>query len=149
MEAFREARLRRWRRQAVTIARAIRAGSARAKAAPPRVPRVDGAALRDLVAEAPADAQLVEIAVKRPVWTTTSVRVAAGERVTWLSWGFAYAVKPLGIGVWPRNVLLGRVGGGASAGRRRIRLLFVQDESTVEDRDDCRFLGKRESSVAK
>jgi hypothetical protein len=37
----------------------------------------------------------------------------------------------------------------ASVRRRFWLLLLVQDESTVEDRDDCRSLGKRESSAAK
>lgn len=113
MEAFREGRLRRSVRQAVTIARAVRAGRARVKAAAPRAPLIDGPALRDLVAEAAADAQLVDLACNRPQWTTSGLRVAAGEQVTWLAWGFAYVIKPLGIGVWPRNALGGRVTGGA------------------------------------
>jgi hypothetical protein len=129
MDAFREPRLRRSRRQAVTIARAIRAGRARAKAAPPQVPQVDGAALRDLVAEAAADAQLVDIPVNRPPWATTGVQVAAGEQVTWLAWGFGYAVKPLGIGARPRNLLHGRVDGGAAQASTRDTLTFTADRS--------------------
>ena len=46
MDTFREGRLRRSVRQASTIGQAIRTGRARVKAGPPRVPRVDGGALR-------------------------------------------------------------------------------------------------------
>jgi len=49
--AFRETAYRRWRRQASTLARAMRAGRARAKSDPWRhVAPVDGQALRDLAA---------------------------------------------------------------------------------------------------
>jgi Protein of unknown function (DUF3047) len=129
MDVFREARLRRARRQAVTIVRAIRAGRARAKAAPPQVPRIDGAALRDLLAEVATDAQLVEIPVNRPPWTTTRVQVVAGEQVTWLAWGFVYLLKPLGIGAWPRNMLVGRVAGGTAQQSARDTLTFTADRS--------------------
>ena len=59
MDAFREHRLRRTARQAVTIGRAIRAGRVRAKMAQAQVPHVEGAALRDVLADVAADAQLV------------------------------------------------------------------------------------------
>src|SRR4051794_28450373 len=100
MEAFREPRLRRARRQAVTVARAVRAGRARAKATHPPRP-VDGEALRHLIAGAGADARLVEIPANRPPWTATGLRAAAGEPVTWLAWGRAFVVKPLAIGIGP------------------------------------------------
>jgi hypothetical protein len=111
MEAFREARLRRARRQAVTLARAIRAARARVKAEAPRPP-IDGVALRDLVAEVAADARLVDVPVNRPPWTAAGIHVAAGERVTWLAWGAAYVARPLGIGFGPSVVVVGRVGDG-------------------------------------
>src|SRR5438067_2216825 len=95
-DVFLEGRLRRSVRQAVTIGRVARAGRARVKAGAPQVAQVDGAALRDLLAEAAAEARLVDIAVNRPHWTTTDVQAGAGEQVTWLAWGLAYVVKPLG-----------------------------------------------------
>jgi hypothetical protein len=70
MEAFREARLRRTWRQALTVARAIRAGRARIRAEAPRR-RIDGVALRDLLAEVAADARLVDVRVSRPPWTAS------------------------------------------------------------------------------
>ena len=127
MNAFREGRLRRSIRQAVTIGQAARAGRARVKAGPLQVPQVDGAALRELLAEAAADARLVGIAIKRPHWTTTDVRAGAGEQVTWLAWGFAYLVKPLGIGVWPRFALGGRVQLGAVQRSARDTFTFTAD----------------------
>jgi hypothetical protein len=87
VEVFREARLSRARRRAVTIARAVHAGRARMKASPRRAPGVDGAALRDLVAEVAADAEVVDVPVNRPPWTSTRLEVAAGDQVTWLGWG--------------------------------------------------------------
>jgi len=57
--AFRETAYRRWRRQASTLARAVRAGRARAKSDPVRnVAPVNGEALRDLAATVAADARL-------------------------------------------------------------------------------------------
>jgi hypothetical protein len=51
MDAFREAAYRRWGRQAWTLARAVRAGRAHARADPARaVAPVDGETLRDLAA---------------------------------------------------------------------------------------------------
>src|SRR5687767_9473024 len=100
MEAFREARLRRARRQVVTLARAVRAARARTKAQAAQ-PRIDGGALRDLLAERAADARLVEVRTDRPPWTAAGVRVARGEQVTWLAWGAAWVAKPMGIGWGP------------------------------------------------
>jgi hypothetical protein len=74
VEVFREARLLRARRQAMTIARAVRAGRVRAKASPLRGPNVDGAALRDLVSEVAADAELVDVPLVAPVLRQTRAR---------------------------------------------------------------------------
>ena len=127
MEAFRETRLRRSRRQAVTIGRAIHAGRARAKSAPQQVPPVNGTALRDLVGQVAATAEFVEIPVNRPPWTTTSLRAAAGEQVTWLAWGFGYIVRWLGIGAGPPNLLHARVGGGAVRASARDTFTFTAE----------------------
>lgn len=126
MDAFREARLRRSRRQAVTIGRAIRAGRARAKAAPPAA-HVDGKALRDLVGEVAATAVLVEIPVNRPPWTSAGLRAASGEQLTWLAWGHGYVARPLGIGAAPANLVHGRVSGGAVHASARDTCTFTAD----------------------
>jgi hypothetical protein len=124
--AFREPRLRRARRQAVTLPRAIRAARARIKAEAPRPP-VDGVALRDLLAEVAADARLVDVQVNKPPWTAAGVHVAAGEQVTWLAWGAAYLARPLGIGWGPAFMLLGRVGDGPAQDSARDTLTFTAD----------------------
>lgn len=129
MDAYREPRLRRSLRQAATVARAVRAGRARVRAAPPQAARIDGPALRDLLAGVAADAQLVDFPCGRPPWATTGLRVAAGEQVTWLAWGLAHVVKPLGIGARPRNVLVARVGGGALAESTRDTFTFAADRA--------------------
>lgn len=127
IEAFSETRFRRLRRQAVAVARAIRAGRARATAAA-QVPQVDGAVLRDLVAEEAAGAQFVDIPVNRSSWTSTSVQVAAGEQLTWLAWGFAHIIA-LEIGGGPRNLLCSRVSGGAVQQSTRDTLTFTADRA--------------------
>lgn len=127
MQVFRESRLRRSRRQAVTLARAVRAARARVRLAP-GMPRVDGAALRDLLTEVAADAQLVEIPVNRPPWTATGLQVAAGEQVTWLAWGSVYLARPLGIEAGPRATLRGRLAGGAAHASSRDTLTFAADD---------------------
>jgi hypothetical protein len=151
MEAFREARLRRARRQAFTIARAIRAGRARIKAEAPQ-PWIDGVALRRLLTEVAADARLVDVPVNRPPWTAAGIQVAAGERVTWLAWGAAYLARPLGIGWGPSLVLVGRVGDGPALDSARDTLTFTADrEGPVElasrfpgePRDDGSFVTDR------
>src|SRR4051812_44240089 len=96
---------RRVGRQAVTLARAGRAARARTKASPPQAPDVDGAALRALVAEVAADAELVDVPVNRPPWKRTRLEVAAGDQVTWLGWGLVHLVKPLGLSAPSRVVL--------------------------------------------
>ena len=109
--AYREGRFQRMRRQAVTISRAVRAGRARVRATVADA-TVDGEALRDLVAEAAAEALLVEVPVNRRPWTATGIRVSRGEAVTWLAWGRAYLIRPLGLGAGPSLGLLGRVEDG-------------------------------------
>lgn len=84
--AFRETVYRRWRRQASTLTRAVRAGRARAKSGPGRdVAPVDGQALRELAATVAADAQLVRVPVNQPPWTPTGLAVSTGEDVSWLA----------------------------------------------------------------
>src|SRR4051794_6198261 len=113
MEVFRESRLRRARRQAVTVMRAIRAGRARVRSSPVAEPDVDGAAVLACLADACADARLIEVPMNRPPWRSSGVQVSAGDRVTWLAWGVAPLVKPLGAFVPVEAVLGGRVSGGA------------------------------------
>jgi hypothetical protein len=116
----------------VTIARAVPAGRARVRAAPVD-PDVDGEALRSLVAEAAAEVRLVEVPGNRPPWTTTGMRAASGEPVTWLAWGRAYLIRPLGLGVGPSLGLLGRVQGGPSQMSPRETFTFTADrDGTIE-----------------
>lgn len=129
MEAYREGGLRRPLRQAATIARAVRGGRARVRATPPLAPLVDGPALRDLLAGVAADARLVDFACSRPPWTKTGLRVATGEQVTWLAWGVAHLIKPLGIGARPRLVLGARVSGGALQQSARDSFTFTADRA--------------------
>ncbi|HWS47436.1 MAG TPA: hypothetical protein VN636_16355, partial [Acidimicrobiia bacterium] len=131
MEAFRTHRLRRALRQTATIGRAVRAGRARSKARPPHAAEVDGTALRDLVAQTGADAQLVHVVVNRPRWTQTNVRAGAGEQVTWLAWGRVHVIKPLAIGVAPRFALAGRVRGGAVQQSGRDTFTFTADRDGI------------------
>lgn len=126
MEVFREPRVRRARRQAVTLTQAVRAGRARAKAAGPPPP-VDGEALRVLLDEAAEEARLVEVPANRRPWTATGLRVSAGQEVTWLAWGRAYLIKPLAVGVGPSSGLLGRVGDGRPQESARNSLTFTAD----------------------
>ncbi len=134
MEAFREAGMRRARRQTVTLARAIRAGRARVRANPPQAPNVDGSMLRDLLADVAVDVELVDIRVNRPPWTATSIEVESGDQVTWLAWGAAHLIKPLGISVPPSLVLGGRVAHGGPVHRSpRDTHTFTADRAgTVE-----------------
>lgn len=128
IHVYREARLRRTRRQTVTIARAVRAGRARVHATP-AAPTVDGEALRNLIAEAAAEVRLVEVPVNRRPWTTTGMRAARSELVTWLAWGQAYLIRPLGLGVSPSLGLLGRVQGGAAKTSARETFTYTADRS--------------------
>ncbi|HTK61067.1 MAG TPA: DUF3047 domain-containing protein [Pseudonocardia sp.] len=139
MDAFREPPLRRARRQMTTVPAAVRNGRARAKATP-APPRVDGRALRDLLATAAADVALVEVPVDRPPWTDTPLAVRAGDRVTWLSWGRAYLVKPLAIGVPAGLDLICRTGGGRPhQGSRDTMTVTADGDGPL--RVACRFPG--------
>jgi hypothetical protein len=113
-------------RQAVTIAEAVRAGRARVRATPAAA-TVDGKALRTLVAEAAAEARLVEVPGNRRPWTAAGMRVSSGEAVTWLAWGRTYLIRPLGLGVGPSLGLLGRVRGGPPQMSPRATFTFTAD----------------------
>jgi Protein of unknown function (DUF3047) len=130
MDAFREAAYRRWRRQAWTLARAVRAGRARAKPDTRRaVAPVDGGALRDLVATVAADARLVQVPVNRPPWTPAGLAVTAGEDVSWLAWGSLHLLRPLGAALRPRLTLRGRAGDGAPVEGARDTVTFRADRT--------------------
>src|SRR5215472_11691197 len=83
---FRETAHRRWRRQASTLARAVRAGRVRAKPDPRRD-----------VAPVAAEARLLRVPVNRPPWTPTGLVVTAGDDVSWLAWGSPHLVWPLAV----------------------------------------------------
>jgi pimeloyl-ACP methyl ester carboxylesterase len=130
VDAFREAPYRRWRRQASTLARAVRAGRTRAKADPGRAAApVDGQALRNLVATVAADAQLVRVPVKKPPWTPTGLAVTTGEDAPWLAWGSLHLLRPLGPALRPRLALRGRVEDGAPVEGRRDTVTFRADRT--------------------
>jgi hypothetical protein len=127
MKPYREGRFRRARRQVMTIVRAVRAGRARVRATPGDA-TADGEALRDLVAQAAAEARIVEIPVNRRPWTATTVRVTRGEAVTWLAWGHAYLIRSLGLGrVGPSLGLVGRVEEGPPQISARETFTFTAD----------------------
>ncbi|HEX6933079.1 MAG TPA: DUF3047 domain-containing protein [Streptosporangiaceae bacterium] len=116
------------RRQAATLARAVRAGRARAKSDPRRdAPPADGGALRDLVATVAGDARLVRVPVRQPPWTPTGLAVTAGDDVSWLAWGSLHLVRPLGIALRPRLALRGRVADGAPQESARDTVTFRAD----------------------
>src|SRR5215470_3766048 len=128
--AFRETAYRRGRRQAWTLARAVRAGRARAMSDPRRhVAPVDAAALRDLVATVAADARLVRVPVKQPPWTSTGLVVTAGDDVSWLAWGSPHLVWPLTVAVRPRLTLRGRVDDGVPQDGSRDTVTFRADRA--------------------
>lgn len=109
--AFREPLFKRLPRQSRTLARAIRAGRARASAAdPPR--EVDAVRLRGMLAEVAAETLLVDVPVDRAPWTEIPLQVRAGESITWLGWGAVPLLKPLGIVLTPALALRVRVQGG-------------------------------------
>jgi hypothetical protein len=111
MQVFREAKLRRAHRQLATISRAVRAGRSRAKSREATKP-VNGAALLQLLSTVADDVQLIQVPVKRPPWTSTSIHADVGDRITWLAWGHVDLLKPLGVAVGPSMGLLCRVGNG-------------------------------------
>jgi hypothetical protein len=125
MYAFREGRLRRSRRQAVTIAKAVPAARGRVKAQPPVVPRIDGEALRALLAGAGAQARVVEVPVNRRPWTPAGLSAREGAPVTWLSAGAGFLLRPLGIGVGGQHLLRVRVGDDAPQRSARDTFTFT------------------------
>jgi hypothetical protein len=112
----------------MTLARAARAGHARAKADPARggAP-ADAAALRDLVATVAADARLVRVPVNQPPWTPTGLAVTAGDDVSWLAWGSPRLVWPLSVAVRPRLTLRGCVDDGPPQDGARDTVTFRAD----------------------
>jgi hypothetical protein len=129
MEVYRETRARRVARQAITIARAIRAARASTKSTPAAVRQMDGAALRDLLGELAAEARLVDVPVNRKPWAGTGLQVAEGELVTWLAWGLVNLIKPLGIVAPAWAALAGRVDAGSVMRSARDTLTFTADRS--------------------
>ena len=126
--AFRETAYRRGRRQAATLARAVRARHARAKADPARgFAPVDGGSLRGLVATVAADARLVRVLVNQPPWTPTGLVVTAGDDVSWLAWGSPHLVWPLSVAMRPRLTLRGRVDDGVPQDGARDTVTFRAD----------------------
>lgn len=139
MDAFRESLSRRARRQAVTIPSAILRGRARAASAE-APPHVAGRALRDLLGSAGAEVVLVEVPVDRPPWTITPLLVRTGDQVTWLSWGRAYLLKPLAIGVAAGLDLICRTGDGQPRQGTRDTMTITADRDGPL-RVACRFPG--------
>jgi hypothetical protein len=131
MEVFWEGRLPRGRRQATTVLRAIRGGRARLRSSPVSVPEVDGGALRECLAAAGADARVVEVPLNRPPWRSSGLHVSAGDHVTWLAWGIAYLLKPLGAFVPVQSVLAVRVAGGEVHRGSRSTHTFTADRDGV------------------
>jgi hypothetical protein len=74
VQVFREAKLRRARRQLVTMTRAVRAGNSRAKSQVAGKP-VDGEALLEVLSAVSADVQLIKVPVNRPPWTPGQVEM--------------------------------------------------------------------------
>jgi hypothetical protein len=99
-------------RRAGTVARAVRAGRARSKSSSFEATQIDGSALCALLGTVADDVQLVHVPASRRRWTPSSIRVEAGDHITWLAWGTAYVIRPLAVGVRPRFALAGRVGRG-------------------------------------
>jgi hypothetical protein len=130
MDAFRETAYVRWRRQAWTLAQAVRAGRARAKADRGRdIASVDGEALRALAATVAADARLVRVPVNRPPWTPTGLAVTTGENVSWLAWGSLHLLQPLPVALRPRLALRGRVDDGIPQEGGRDTVTFRADRT--------------------
>ena len=126
MQVFREAKLRRARRQLATMTRAVRAGRSRAKSQEPGKP-VDGEALLQILSAVAADVQLIQVPVNRPPWTPTTIHADVGDQITWLAWGHVDLIKPLGTAVGPSMGLLCRVGNGKPIDSGRSTRTFTAD----------------------
>lgn len=126
VEVFREAPLRRARRQLTTMSQAVRAGRSRAKSRQPVKP-LDGEALVHILRGVAADVQLVQVPVNRPPWTPSSIRANLGDQITWLAWGQVDVLKPLGSALGPSTGLLCRVGNGKPHDSGRSTQTFSAD----------------------
>ncbi|GIK76358.1 MAG: hypothetical protein BroJett022_00480 [Actinomycetes bacterium] len=164
MQAYRETVARRGLRGVGTLARALREGRARARAAAEPLP-VDGERLRRLLAGTGAEARLLDIPVDRPPWTPTGLRVEPGEVVGWLAWGSVHLAARLGISAPPRAVVGARIGAGPAlrstadtftrvagdAGELQLGSLFPgeprEDGTVVTDRIPYRMMSGRLSAI--
>lgn len=130
MDAFRETAHRRRARQASTLARAVRAGRARANSDQRRAAApADGQALGGLIATVAADARLVRVPLNRPLWAPTGLAMTTGDEVSWLAWGSLHLVWPLAVALRPRQALRGRVGDGVPVEGGRDTLTFRADRT--------------------
>jgi hypothetical protein len=69
--------------------------------------------------------------MNRPPWRPSGVRVSAGDQVTWLAWGVAHLVKPLGSFAPIQAVVAARVPGGAVQRGARPTHTFMADHDGV------------------
>lgn len=89
---------------------------------------IDGEALRSLLAEIATETRLVEVLLNRRPWSTTGMRAARGEAVTWLAWGGGYLIRSLGLGsIGPSLGLLARVRDGPPQMSARDTFTFTTD----------------------
>lgn len=123
---YREGRVRRVCRQALTIVRAVRAGRARVRTTAAD-PTIDGPKLRDLIGEVGAEARLVTVPGNRRPWIPSGMRVTQGEAITWLAWGQAFLLRPIGVGVRPSLGMFGRIEGGRPQASPRQTFTFTAD----------------------
>jgi hypothetical protein len=139
VQVFKEGKLRRGRRQLVTMSRAVRSGRSRAKSLHAGTP-VDGEALLQVLSAVSADVELIQVPVNRPPWTPTTIHVNVGDQITWLAWGHVDLIKPLGTTAGPSKALLCRVGNGKPVESGRSTQTFTADcEGLVQVA--CRFPG--------
>ena len=126
MHVFREAKLRRGRRQVATMSRAIRAGRSRAKSQQAGT-SVNGEALLQVLSAVGAEVELIRVPVNRPPWTPTRIHAEVGDQITWLAWGHVDVLKPLGVVVGPSMGFLCRVGNGNPLDSGRSTRTFTAD----------------------
>jgi hypothetical protein len=110
----------------VTIVRAVRAGRARVRATAADL-TIDGPRLRDLIGQVAAEARLVTVPGNHRPWIPTGMRVTQREAITWLAWGQAFLLQPIGVGVRPSLGLFGRVEGGRPHASPRQTFTFTAD----------------------
>lgn len=126
VHVYREGRVRLVCRQAVTIVRAVRAGRARVRATAAD-PTVDGPKLQDLIGEVAAEARLITVQGNCRPWIPIGMRVTEGDAITWLAWGQAFLIQPIGVGVRPSLGMFGRVEGGRPQASPRQTFTFTAD----------------------